>query len=120
MSTPGGSISRDPLILIAGGLLILSGFVSAVGFVMVLGGGAGLVEVLFLVVALIVAVLSVYAGRLVLHQEERGRSLGLVLAVIGLVLALFAVLQGGGVFIVTLVVDAFVIFVLVTRAKEFA
>ena len=120
MSTPRGSISRDPLILIAGGLLILSGLVSAVGFMMVLGGGAGPVEVLYLAVGLVVAVASVYAGRLVLHQEERGRSLGLVLAVVGVVLALLSLIQGGGVLIVTLVVDAFVIFVLVTRAKEFA
>jgi 4-amino-4-deoxy-L-arabinose transferase-like glycosyltransferase len=120
VATPGRTISRSPLVLVAGALLILSGIVGAIGFARVLVSGAGLVEVVYLVVALIVAVLSVYAGWLVLHQDERGRSLGLVLAVIGLVLALLSLIQGSGVFIVPLAVDAFLIYVLTTRAREFA
>lgn len=108
------------MIFIVAALLIVSGIVGAVGFTRVLVSGAGPVEVLYLVVAVIVALLSVYAGWLVLHQDERGRSLGLVLAVIGLVLALLSLIQGSGVLIVTLLIYAFVIFVLTTRAKEFA
>jgi hypothetical protein len=119
MSTPSGSISRNPLILITGGLLIISGILGAIGFVRVLASGAGLLEVLYLVVALVVAVISLYAGWLVLHQDERGRSLGLVLAVVGLILALFSLL-GSGVLLMSVLINAFVIFVLMTQAREFA
>lgn len=119
MSTPGGSISRNPLILIAGALLILSGILGAIGFVRVLASGAGLLEALYLVFALVVAVISLYAGWLVLHEDERGRSLGLVLAVAGLILALFSLL-GTGVLVMSVLINAFVIFVLMTQAKEFA
>jgi hypothetical protein len=119
MSTPSGSISRNPLILVAGALLILSGILGAIGFMRVLASGAGLLEALYLVFALVVAVISLYAGWLVLHQDERGRSLGLVLAVAGLILALFSLL-GTGVLVMSVLINAFVIFVLMTQAKEFA
>jgi hypothetical protein len=119
VSTPGRSITRNPLVLIAGVLLMLSGVVGSIGFMMVLGGGAGVVEVLYLVVGLVVAILSIAAGWRVLHEDERGRSLGLVLAVVGLILALFSLL-GTGVLVMSVLMNAFVIFVLLTRAKEFA
>lgn len=119
MSRPDRSITRNPLIMVAGILLMLSGVLGVIAYVRVLGG-AGVVEVLYLLVGLVVAALSVYAGWLVLNQEERGRSLGLVLAIVGLVLALFSLLMGSGVLIVNLLINAFILFVLVTRAKEFA
>jgi uncharacterized membrane protein len=119
MSRPDRSITRNPLILAAGILLMLSGVIGVLAYVRVLGG-AGVVEVLYLLVGLVVAALSVYAGRLVLNQEDRGRSLGLVLAVVGLVLALFSLLLGSGLLIVNLFINAFILYVLVTRAKDFA
>jgi hypothetical protein len=120
MSQPGRSLSRNPLILAAGILLIISGVLGVIGFLRFLGGGVGAVEVLYLLIGLIVAALSIYAGWLIANQQERGRSLGLTLAVIGVVFALISVVQGGGVLIVNLLIDAFVIVVLVTQAKEFA
>jgi hypothetical protein len=119
VASAGRSISRNPLILIAGVLLMLSGVVGAIGFILLLGGGAGVVEVLSLVFGLVVAILSIAAGWRVLHEDERGRSLGLVLAVVGLILALFSLL-GTGVLVMSVLINAFVIFVLMTRAKEFA
>lgn len=97
---------------------MLSGVTWAIGFVRVLPG-AGVVEVLSLVFGLVVAILSIAAGWQVLHEDERGRSLGLVLAVVGLILALFSLL-GTGVLVMSVLINAFVIFVLMTRAKEFA
>jgi hypothetical protein len=120
VSRPGWSITKNPLILAAGILLILSGVLGLIGFLSFLGGGVGAVEILYVLVSLVVAALSIYAGWLILNQQERGRSLGLILAIIGLVFALIALLQGGGVLILSLVADAFVIFVLVTQAREFA
>ena len=69
------------------------------------------------------AAVSIFAGWWVLNQQERGRSLGQVLAIVGLVLALFSLLLGGGgggVLIVYLLINAFILFVLTSRAKEFA
>jgi len=98
---------------------MLSGVIWAIGFVRILGAGAGVIEVLSLVFGLVVAILSIAVGWRVLHEDERGRSLGLVLAVVGLILALFSLL-GSGVLIMSMLINAFVIFVLMTRAEEFA
>jgi hypothetical protein len=104
----------------AGILLMLSGVVGVISIVRALGAGFGTVEVLYLLVWLMLAAVSIFAGRWVLNQQERGRSLGQVLAIVGLVLALFSLLMGSGVVIVNLLINAFILFVLVTRAKEFA
>ena len=98
---------------------MLSGVIWAIGFVRILGAGAGVLEVIYLVFGLVVAILSIAAGWRVVHEDERGRSLGLVLAVVGLILALFS-LFGSGVLLMSVLVNAFVIFVLMTQAKEFA
>jgi hypothetical protein len=120
MSRPDRTITRNPLILVAGILLTLSGVVGVISIVRVFGAGFGAVEVLYLLVWLMLAVVSIFAGWWVINQEERGRSLGLVLAIVGLVLALFSLLMGSGLLIVNLLINAFILFVLVTRAKEFA
>lgn len=120
MSSAGRSTTRNPLILFAGVLLIVSGVLGVLGPVRVLGSGAGAVEVLYLVVATAVAALSIWAGWLVLHRDERGRIFGIVLAVVGAILALISVVSGSGVFLFGLIVNAFIALVLVTRAKEFA
>jgi hypothetical protein len=120
MSRPDSRITRNPLILAAGILLMLSGVFGVIAIVRAFGAGVGAVEVLYLLVWLVVAAVSVFAGWWVLNQQERGRSLGLVLAIVGLVLALFSLLMGSGLLIVNLFINAFILLVLVTRAKEFA
>jgi hypothetical protein len=120
MSRPDSRITRNPLILAAGILLMLSGVFGVIAIVRAFGAGVGAVEVLYLLVWLVVAAVSVFAGWWVLNQQERGRSLGLVLAIVGLVLALFSLLMGSGLLIVNLLINAFILLVLVTRAKEFA
>jgi hypothetical protein len=120
MSRPDSRITRNPLILAAGILLMLSGVFGVMAIVRALGAGVGAVEVLYLLVWLILAAVSVFAGWWVINQQERGRSLGLVLAIVGLVLALFSLLMGSGLLIVNLLINAFILLVLVTRAKEFA
>jgi hypothetical protein len=116
----GRQITRNPLILAAGILLIVSGVIGLVGFIRILGESPGAAEVLYLVVGLAVAALSISAGWWVLQQQERGRSLGLVLAIVGLGLALISLFAGGGVLIVNLLLNAFIVGVLMTQAKEFA
>ena len=120
VSGPDRTITRNPLILAAGILLMLSGVFGVMAIVRAFGAGVGAVEVLYLLVWLMLAAVSVFAGWWVLTQQERGRSLGLVLAVVGLVLAFFSLLMGSGVLIVNLLINAFILLVLVTRAKEFA
>ncbi|HKX25228.1 MAG TPA: hypothetical protein VJP08_02800 [Actinomycetota bacterium] len=120
MSRPDRSITRNPLILAAGILMMLSGVFGVTSIVRALGAGFGAVEVLYLLVWLMLAAVSIFAGWWVLNQQERGRSLGQVLAIVGLVLALFSLLLGSGLLIVSLLINAFILFVLVTRAREFA
>ena len=120
MSRPDRSITRNPLIMVAGILLMLSGVLGVIASVRALGAGVGAVEVLYLLVWLTLAAVSVFAGWLVLNQAERGRSLGLVLGVVGLVLALFSLLMGSGILLVNLLINVFILLVLVTQAKEFA
>jgi hypothetical protein len=120
VSRPDRSITRNPFILAAGILLMLSGVVGVISIVRALGAGFGAVEVLSLLVWLMLAAVSIFAGWWVLNQQERGRSLGQVLAIVGLVLALFSLFLGSGVLIVNLLINAFILIVLVTRAKEFA
>ena len=117
---PDRSITRNPLILAVGILMMLSGVVGMISIVRAFGAGFGAVEVLYLLVWLMLAAVSIFAGWWVLNQQERGRSLGLVLAVVGLVLAFFSLLLGSGLLIVSLLINAFILFVLVTRAREFA
>ena len=120
MTRSGRSITRNPLIMGAGILLMLSGVFGVISIVRALGAGVGAVEVLSLLVWLVLAAVSVFAGWWVLNQQERGRSLGLVLAIVGLVLALFSLVMGSGLLIVNVLINAFILLVLVTRAEEFA
>jgi hypothetical protein len=122
VSRPDRSITRNPLIPTAGILLIISGVVGVISIVLAFGAAVGAVEVLYLLFWLMLSAVSIFAGWWVLSQQERGRSLGQVLAIVGLVLALSSLLLGGGggVLIVYLLINAFILFVLVTRAKEFA
>jgi hypothetical protein len=120
VSRPDRSVTRKPLILVAGILLMLSGVLGVIAIVRVLGAGVGAVEVVYLLVWLMVAAVSIFAGWWVINQEERGRSLGQVLAIVGLVLAVLSLLLGSGLLIVNLFINAFILFVLVTRANEFA
>jgi hypothetical protein len=120
VSRPDLPITRNPLIMVAGTLLMLSGLFGVIALVRALGAGVGVVEVLYLLVWLILAAVSIFSGWWVINQQERGRSLGQVLAVVGLVLAVLSLLMGSGLMIVNLLVNAFILFVLVTRAEEFA
>jgi hypothetical protein len=120
LSRPGSQITPNPLILAAGILLMVSGMVWVVTYLGILGATPGVAEVLYLLVGLVVAALSINAGWLVLWRQGRGRSLGLVLAIIGFVLALISLIAGGGVLIINLLINAFLIYVLTTQAKEFA
>jgi hypothetical protein len=120
VSGPDRTITRNPLVLAAGILLMLSGVFGVSAIVRAFGGGVGAVEVLYLLVWLMLAAVSVFAGWWVLNRQERGRSLGQVLAIVGLVLALFSLFMGSGVLIVNVLINAFILLVLVTRAKEFA
>jgi hypothetical protein len=120
MSRPSSQITPNPLILAAGILLMVSGVVWVVSYLGILGASPGVAEVLYLLVGLAVAALSIYAGWLVLWRQGRGRALGLVLATIGFVLALISLIAGEGLLIMNLLINAFIIYVLTTQAKDFA
>jgi high-affinity Fe2+/Pb2+ permease len=81
---PDRSITRNPLILAAGILLMLSGVLGVISIVSALGAGFGAFEVLTSLFWLMLAAVSIFAGWWVLNQQERGRSLGRVLAIVGL------------------------------------
>jgi hypothetical protein len=116
---------RPVAITIAGVLLIVAGGFAALAAVLILltgdgatieGVGADLPTVVVLV-TLTLAGLEVAAGVLVLRRVPIGRTLGIVVAALGIVSGLAAVMSPQG--IVTIAIFGFVVYALVTNAAAF-
>jgi hypothetical protein len=113
--------ARPPLITAAGIVLIIAGALGVVSTLILLGlaNGLGIVEILYVLIGLAVGAASIWAGWMVLQLREQGRSLGLVLAIVGAVFALIAVIQGSTISIINLALDAFLIYALSTTRQYF-
>ncbi len=86
------------------------------------GAASGLGGI-FIVVAIIIAlvgVLEIYAGIQILKLRERGRMIGLVLAIISLVLNLLSIGQSSSTSIVSILISGFIIYALVTTKEHFS
>ena len=110
--------ARPPLITAAGIVLIIAGALSVVSALILLSltGGLG---ILYVLIGLAVGAASIWAGWMVLQLREQGRSLGLILAIVGAVFALIALIQGSTVSIINLALDAFLIYALSTTRQYF-
>lgn len=77
---------------------------------------------IFIVVAIIIAlvgILEIYAGIQILKLRERGRMIGLVLAIISLVMNLLSIGRSSGTSIVSILISGFIIYALVTTKEHF-
>jgi hypothetical protein len=96
--------------MVAGALSILSAL---------LYFGAGGAFVLTGLINIAIGAISIWAGLQVLQLREQGRMTGLILAGIGAVFALLALIQGATLAFINLALDAFVLYALVTTRQEF-
>lgn len=110
--------ARPPLITAAGIVLIIAGALSVVSALILLSLAGGL-GILYVLIGLAVGAASIWAGWMVLQLREQGRSLGLILAIVGAVFALIALIQGSTVSIINLALDAFLIYALSTTRQYF-
>jgi hypothetical protein len=116
---------RPVAITVAGVLLIVAGAFAALaaGLILLTGDGASIegvgadVPTVVVLVALALAALEVGAGVLVLRCAPIGRTLGIVVAALGIVGGLAAIASPQG--IVTIAIFGFVIYALVTNAQAF-
>jgi hypothetical protein len=114
---PDGAFARPPLVTAAGILLILSGVLTVLFTIFFFEvSGAAVFYVLF---TIIVAAITIWAGVQVLQLREQGRMLGLILAGIGAVFALLALLRGTPVSVINLALNGFILYALVTSAPAF-
>ena len=124
-STVAVSRRRPAAVTIAGVLLIVAGgFAALAGLLIVLTGDGATIEgfgagepTLAMVLALVLAVLEIVSGLLVLRVTPAGRTLGMVVAGIGIVGGLIAIASPQGV--VTVAIFGFVVFALVTNPDAF-
>jgi hypothetical protein len=110
--------ARPPLITAAGIVLIVAGALSVVSALILLSLAGGL-GILYVLIGLAVGAASIWAGWMVLQLREQGRNLGLILAIVGAVFALIALIQGSTISIINLALDAFLIYALSTTRQYF-
>jgi len=117
MRPDGGASARPPLVTAAGILLIVSGVLTVLFtiFLFDVSGSA----VFYVLLTSAVAAITIWAGVQVLQLREQGRMLGLVLAGIGVVFALLALLRGAPVSVINLALNGFVLYALATSAPAF-
>lgn len=112
--------ARPPLVQAAGILLIVGGALSVLGGLL-LFGASGVIPAaaIFAVISIILGAAQIYAGTQVMALKEQGRMLGLILAGIGALLALFQIFTGFPSAILGLLIDGFIIYALVTNQAAF-
>lgn len=116
--TPG---ARPGVVTAAGILLIVAGAFAILGGLLSFGVAslAGYFVILA-VILLAIGALEIYAGIQILGLKERGRMIGLVVAAIGAVFSLiFLISAGDFTQLISLALDAFVIWALWTNAQYF-
>ena len=111
--------ARPPLVQAAGILLIVGGALSVLGGLLLFGIAAIPGAAIFAVISLLLGAAQIYAGTQVMALKEQGRMLGLILAGIGALLALFQIFTGFPGAILGLLIDGFIIYALVTNQAAF-
>jgi uncharacterized membrane protein (DUF2068 family) len=104
--------------------LILAGFLEAIGVVVLLstdrpGGQEGRLIQGAVIAYSALAAMNLLAGYLILRLRQNGRFLGLASAGIGIVIGLAGLASTPGRSLVTLAVDGFVVWVLITETDAF-
>src|SRR5438128_530991 len=116
---PGVVTAAAVLLLVGGGLSILTGILLLSGAGVAAGRGVGGLFVLVGLITLAVGALEVYAGIKVLDLRESGRMLGIVLAAIAGFLNLLSLGRAAGGSVIGLAINAFILYALITNAQYF-
>jgi TRAP-type C4-dicarboxylate transport system permease small subunit len=83
------------------------------------GAELGGLEVINVILSALVGLALIYAGTQVMARQEQGRILGLGLSAVGAIFALLALIQGFTPAIVSLLLNAFVIYALTQTGESF-
>jgi hypothetical protein len=120
-----GPRRRPVVITVAGVLLVVAGgFAALAGLLILLTGDGATIEgvgdgsaTLPVIVSMVLACLEIGSGALVLRCAPVGRTVGIVVAALGIAAGLAAVGSPRG--LVTIAIFGFVVFALVTNAEAF-
>jgi hypothetical protein len=110
---PGTVTTVGVLLIIAGAFAILAGLIS-----FGLSGLSGIFVVIG-IIYLPVGALEIYAGIQVLNLKEIGRVIGMVMAIVGAVLSLIYIAKGAATSIVSILLDAFIVYTLYSNKEYF-
>ena len=107
---PGVVTAAGIVLIVAGALGVLAGII-----LLAAGGGFAVIGIIFLAVGAI----EIWAGIQVLNLREAGRQAGIWLAGISLVFNIISIARAAGTGIIGLLLDAFIIWALVTNREYF-
>ncbi|MDP9297510.1 MAG: hypothetical protein M3O98_02410 [Actinomycetota bacterium] len=117
---------RSTLITAAGVVLLLTGVLAVLGFIIVLStnqanaaGATGQLTRGAAFVFFALAAMNLLAAALVLRLRPNGRTIGLIAAAVGIVIGLGSLRSSPGRGLLTLALDGFVAWVLATEADAF-
>jgi hypothetical protein len=113
-------VPKPPLVIAAAVLLFVVGALNILSGVVILTANVGAVEVIFALLGVALGGVALYAGSQVLALRERGREIGVLLAVIGLAFGLFYLIQGLPLAIIGLAVNGFIMYALTQTRTAFS
>ena len=117
---PSGAGSRPGVVTAAAVLLFIVGGLNAIGgLILITAASIGAFLVLIGILSLGIAAAEIYAGAQVMALKERGRIIGTILAVVGLVFQLLAIAKAPGSSILGICIQGFIIWALVSNAQYF-
>jgi hypothetical protein len=108
------------LMFIAGGFGILGGFLAVAGGGYLVGFGGTGALIVFGLLALVIGAVQIWAGLGIMKLREQARMVGLVITVAGAVLTVIGIASGGASGVVSLAIDAFIIWTLYTNKELFS
>ena len=116
---PGVVTAAAVLLLVGGGVSILTGILLLSGAGVAAGRGVGGLFLFVGLITLAVGALEVYAGIKVLDLREPGRMLGIILAAVAGFLNLLSLGRAAGGSVIGLAINAFILYALITNAQHF-
>ncbi|TML01892.1 MAG: hypothetical protein E6G40_01875 [Actinobacteria bacterium] len=116
---PGVVTAAAVLLLVGGGVSILTGILLLSGAGVAAGRGVGGLFLFVGLITLAVGALEVYAGIRVLDLREPGRMLGIILAAVAGFLNLLSLGRAAGGSVIGLAINAFILYALITNAQHF-
>ncbi len=108
------------ILFVTAGSLFVSAVSSAQGVDTGAATGLGGIFIVVAIVVALVGILEIYAGIQILKLRERGRMIGLVLAIISLVMNLLSIGRSSSSSIVSILISGFIIYALITTKEHFS